>query len=175
MAGLDWIVLGVVLVSCIVGAMRGVIKEVFSLGAWVAGVVAAWMFGEIVISALSAVIENPSVRVPVGYVVTFFAAFALVTLVAYLLRTALKKAGLSGLDRGLGSVFGVARAALVMIVFGVIGGLAKFSQQPWWSDALTAPPLETAVMLAKPFLPASVAARIAFDKPRTVSLARRLS
>jgi membrane protein required for colicin V production len=165
MAGLDWIVLAVLLVSAGIGAYRGVIKEVFSLGAWVAGVFAAWLYGETVIQALSGggAVRGP-MQVILGYVLAFFTAFIAITLLSFVLRKTLDAIGLGPLDRGLGLVFGVGRAVLIVTLLGVLAALAKVTTAPWWKEALSANVVETAVLAVRPFLPASVAARVQFSE-----------
>ena len=44
----------------------------------------------------------------------------------------------------------------------LIGGLAGVSREPWWTQALFSPPMESAVIAAKPWLPAEVADKIRF-------------
>ena len=89
-----------------------------------------------------------------------------VLVAAALLRLALSKLlraiGLGPLDRFLGAVFGVARGVLVVLLCVLIGGLTVLPQQAWWRQAWLAPPLETAVLAAKPWLPAAVAKRIRY-------------
>ena len=46
MTGFDIAVLIVVLLSALLGLWRGVIREVFALGAWIAAIVCMFLFGE---------------------------------------------------------------------------------------------------------------------------------
>ena len=61
-----------------------------------------------------------------------------------------------------GALFGIARGLAVAFVVVLIGGLAGVSKEPWWRDALFSAPLESAVIAAKPWLPAEVADKIRF-------------
>ncbi len=164
MAGLDWAVLIILLLSMLVGALRGGVREIFALGAWVAAVATAWLYGSSISQLLPQFFARPETQLLIGHALTFCMVFALITLIAYLLRTLLNAAGLSALDRGLGIIFGLARAAIVVLVIGVIGGLSQFSVASWWRDAIVAPALETAVLAAKPWLPQAIAQRIAFKR-----------
>jgi membrane protein required for colicin V production len=74
----------------------------------------------------------------------------------------LSAVGLAPLDRLLGAVFGVARGVLVAWVAVLLSGLTALPQQQWWRQALLAPPFETAVLAAKPWLPADLAKRIRY-------------
>ena len=78
------------------------------------------------------------------------------------LRELLRAAGLGATDRFFGALFGIARGLAVAFVVVLIGGLAGVSKEPWWRDALFSAPLESAVIAAKPWLPAEVADKIRF-------------
>jgi membrane protein required for colicin V production len=60
-------------------------------------------------------------------------------------------------------VFGLARGLLVVLVLVAAGGLTSAPQQAWWKQAVLAQPLETAVLVAKPWLPDDLAKRIRFS------------
>jgi membrane protein required for colicin V production len=74
-----------------------------------------------------------------------------------------KALGLSLSDRLLGMFFGLARGVLVVMALVAAGGLTSAPQQPWWKQATLAQPLETAVLVAKPWLPDDLAKRIRFS------------
>ena len=86
----------------------------------------------------------------------------LAALIRYLLRELLRAAGLGATDRFFGALFGIARGLAIAFVVVLIGGLAGVSREPWWSQALFSPPMESAVIAAKPWLPAEVADKIRF-------------
>ena len=54
------------------------------------------------------------------------------------------------------------RVVAIIVVAVLIGGLTMLPQQAWWRQAWLAPPLETAVLASKPWLPAAVAKRIRY-------------
>ena len=87
-------------------------------------------------------------------------------LLAALLRLAVSKllrvVGLGPLDRFLGALFGVLRGAVVVLVAVLVAGFTALPQQAWWRDAYFSPPLETAVLAAKPWFPPAVAKRIKY-------------
>jgi membrane protein required for colicin V production len=51
---------------------------------------------------------------------------------------------------------------LIAFVAVLVGGMTTLPKESWWRDATFAPPLETAVIAAKPRLPAEVAKRIRY-------------
>ena len=77
-----------------------------------------------------------------------------------LLSAMLRAAGLGLADRILGASFGVARGLLIVLAAVLVAGMTALPKSQWWRDARLAPPLETAVIAAKPWLPEQMGKRI---------------
>ena len=162
MTPFDYVVLAVMAISLLVGVTRGVVSEILALVAWVAAFIAARMWAVSAGNLLLAELPDPLWRQLAGFVAVFVAvlvAFALLRWVASLL---LKAVGLRPLDRLLGAVFGFARGVLVLLVLVLLAGLTPLPQQSWWRQATLAPPLETMVLAARPWLPPELAKRIQY-------------
>jgi membrane protein required for colicin V production len=97
-----------------------------------------------------------------AFALVVVAVLLFVSLLRFLLREMLKAVGLRATDRFFGAIFGIARGLAIAFVAVLLGGLAGMAREPWWANALFAPPLETAVIAAKPWLPEVVASRIHF-------------
>ena len=162
MTAFDYAVLAIVAASILLGAWRGLVSEVLALAAWVAALLAGRALAPEMAPVFGEWLQEPALR----YAAAFVAIVVAVLVTAALLRLALSKLlraiGLGPLDRFLGAVFGVARGVLVVLLCVLIGGLTALPQQAWWRQAWLAPPLETAVLAAKPWLPAAVAKRIRY-------------
>ena len=162
MTAFDYAVLAIVAASILLGAWRGLVSEVLALAAWVVALLAGRALAPEMAPVFGEWLQEPALR----YAAAFVAIVVAVLVAAALLRLALSKLlraiGLGPLDRFLGAVFGVARGVLVVLLCVLIGGLTVLPQQAWWRQAWLAPPLETAVLAAKPWLPAAVAKRIRY-------------
>lgn len=161
MTAFDYGVIVILLASLALGMWRGLIGEVLALLAWVLAVLAAWQFGAEVGGLITA-IADPGMRVLAGYALVFVGVLIVLGLVRLAIRGLLKALGLSAVDRVLGVFFGVARGLLIVLVLVAIGGMTSAPKQPWWAEARLAPPLETAVLASKPWLPPEAAKRIRF-------------
>ncbi|WP_265948422.1 CvpA family protein [Dechloromonas sp. A34] len=159
----DYVVIGVVGVSLLFGLWRGVVGEIIALLAWLLGVLAAIEFGGQVGQMLFPGIGDPSVRMLAGCVTIFVGVLVIMALIGLVVRRMVKALGLSISDRLLGMVFGLVRGVLVIMVLVALGGMTAAPKQPWWRDATLAPPLETAVLVAKQWLPGDLAKRIRFS------------
>lgn len=157
----DYAVFGVLALSLLIGVWRGVVSEILALVAWVAAFLAARLLavpaGEMMASAL-----EPAWRQVAGFVAVFVVVLILFALARWLASLLLKAVGLAPLDRVLGALFGIARGVLAVWVAVLLAGLTALPQQQWWRQALLAPPLETAVLAAKPWLPPDLAKRIRY-------------
>lgn len=156
MTAFDFGVLGILGASIVVGLLRGLIKEVLSLIAYVAAFLAAAWYGPTVYAGLTTYIENSGLRLIVAYVGVFVGVLLGVGMVNMALSALIRATGLTPADRGLGGVFGVARGALLILAIVTAASYTPLPQEPWWRDALLAPAVEAGIQQLKPWLPAPV-------------------
>lgn len=159
----DYVVIGIVGLSLLFGLWRGVVSEILALVAWGLGIFAAIEFGAAVGSTVFTGLGDPAIRTLAGCVLIFVGVLVAMALVRLAVRSMVKALGLSVSDRLLGMVFGLVRGVLVTMVLVGLGGMTAAPKQPWWREATLAPPLETAVMVARNWLPDELAKRIRFS------------
>ena len=158
----DYFVIAVLVISLLLGLWRGMIGEIIALTAWVLAFIAARKWGEEAASMFLARITDPTVRLLVAWTLIFIAVLALMALLRLLLRSLLKALGMTITDRLLGLFFGLARGVLILLILVAAGGMTPLPQEQWWREAQCAPPLETAVLAGRPWLPPDVAGQIRF-------------
>jgi membrane protein required for colicin V production len=163
MATFDYVVLGIVAISLVLGLWRGVVSELIALAAWVLAFLAALEFGAPAGKLVFTGIADPAIRALAGCVLIFVGVLVLMSLVRLAVRSMVKALGLSLSDRLLGMFFGLARGVLLVMLLVAAGGMTSAPQQHWWKEATLAPPLETAVLVAKPWLPDDLAKKIRFS------------
>lgn len=162
MTAFDYAVLGILVASSLLGLWRGVVGEILALAAWIAAFFAARFFAADVAPVFGGLVPDGALRYVAGFATVFVGVlviFAIGRLVAKLL---LKAVGLGWTDRLLGALFGVGRGILIALLAVLLGGLTPLPKEDWWRGAWLAPPLETAVIAAKPWLPAHVAKRVRY-------------
>lgn len=158
----DYVILGIVVVSLAIGLWRGVVGEIIALVAWILAFFAARAWGSEIAEVLFTGIVDPAVRIVAGWVAVFVAVLIVMSLLRLAVRGLLKALGLTLTDRLLGLIFGAARGLLIVFLLVAVGGMTSVPKEKWWSEAYFAPPLETAVLASKPWLPPDVAKRIRF-------------
>ncbi len=146
--GWDWFVGIVLLLSVGIGVMRGLVRTVFALAAWVVALLAVPLAGPPLARALPDVVPNA-----VSYLAVFLLLFVAVRTLGALAAKALRGIGLGGADRLLGPALGVVRAAILILVVAVGAHLAGYSKHPAWKQAQSRPLLDALVQWAEPFLP----------------------
>lgn len=158
----DYSFLALVGLMTLVGLWRGLVSEVLALVTWVAAFLLARTFAGEVGGLLGGVIADAFGRQVAGFALIFIVVLLLSGVVRFLLRELLKVAGLGFSDRLLGGCFGLAKGIFIALVLVMLGGMAGAARASWWESAYFAPPLETAVVAVKPWLPEAIAKRIRF-------------
>lgn len=135
----DWIILGVIGLSALISVKRGFVKEALSLFIWVTAFVIARTFSFNMATLLIDYIELYSVRLAAAFAILFAATLIVGSLASHLIGALVKATGLSGTDRVLGMVFGLARGALVVVVAVALAKHTPFSSDLWWRESYLIP------------------------------------
>ena len=139
----DFLIIAVVLISTLMGFMRGFIREAVALVFWVAGVWIAWKFGPLVEPHLGGLLADPQIRPWVGRLVVFVLVILAGTVISLILQYFTRGIGLGFLDRAIGILFGFGRG-LVLVGLAVIGcELLHLNTEDWWSRSRLIPYGET--------------------------------
>lgn len=157
MTSLDWVVIAVLVLSCLLGAWRGLIREVFSVAGWVAAVVLALRYSVPLAAMLPKDIPDwPALRVGITATVLVVLSLFAAALLGWLFHKFVQVANLSGTDRALGAAFGILRGALMVFVAVYFTAPTAFAQEPAWKSALLLRPFEAGVRWLAPHLPGSI-------------------
>lgn len=163
MTWLDYAVLGVFAASLVLGAWRGLVREVISILGWVIAFLAANLLAGPLAAAMPQSIPTPELRVAAAFVAVFIGSLVVTTLLALLLSKIVKAVGLGGLDRLLGALFGAARGLLIVLAAALLAGLSSAPRQPFWRDSASGALLARAALALKPLLPQTFAEQLRYD------------
>lgn len=162
MTAFDYAMFGILAASSLLGLWRGVVGEILALAAWVAAFFAARYFATDVAAMFGSVVPDGALRYVAGFAAVFVVVLVVFAIGRLVLRLLLKAVGLGWTDRMFGALFGVGRGILLALLAVLLGGLTPLPKETWWREAWLAPPLETAVIAAKPWLPAEVSKRLRY-------------
>ncbi|HEV2608510.1 MAG TPA: CvpA family protein, partial [Xanthomonadaceae bacterium] len=163
MSAVDWVLLGVVALSALMGAMRGIVVEVLSLVVWIAAFWLAFGYGVEVAGLFFAQMHDPAARLLVAYAAVFIAALIVGSLVTWLIGKLVRTVGLGGIDRLLGLLFGVVRGCALACMLVLLLGLTALPREPSWHASPLIPQFQHGAEWMKAWLPASAAQHVNFD------------
>ena len=129
MTWVDLVLLAVLAVSALLAFMRGLVREVLGLAAWVGAIFAG-------VGALPKVRPqfeawwgtSPWVA-PIAFAVVFIASLIVLLLISRWISALVRASPISGLDRTLGLLFGLARGAALIVIAYILGGVVHHVDQ----------------------------------------------
>lgn len=117
----DWIFAIIIFVFCIIGLIRGFVKEIFGKAAWVLGIILAIFLYAKVGGLLHSKIQNLIVCNILGFIIVFTVVFVVVKLIGALLHAISELPILNGLDKAFGAMFGLIEGfAIVCFIMFII-------------------------------------------------------
>lgn len=162
MTWFDYFIIGVIAISALVSLWRGFLKEAVSLAVWVLAFWVAWTFFRDLAPQLVTWIDTPSVRLGLAFAALFLVTLVVGGLVNYLFIQLVEHTGLSGTDRMIGMVFGLARGVLLVAALVLLAGLTPIPNDPWWQASVLAPYFEELALWLRDLLPGDIAERFRY-------------
>jgi membrane protein required for colicin V production len=151
----DWVILGVLLFSVTVAAIEGFFFEAFKLAGLVIGyLLAAWQYHRLA-DWFAPHLKSPWLGEIAAFLIIFFAVLIVAGIAGSIARWAMKKAGLSAIDRFLGALLGLVRGSLMVAI--VLTAMAAFAPAAKWLEGSQLAPYflvggRAAIWLAPPEL-----------------------
>ncbi len=151
---IDFFVIGIVLLSILVGLVRGLIQEALSLVFYVIAIYAAGTYYQKAIDfLLNTLAVSHMIKVILAYLLVFLGALILGKILTGFIGRLISSVGLSLFDRLLGGVFGAFRGVLIVVVISTLVALTELPKTNEWQDAITRPAIETLVGILHSWLP----------------------
>ncbi len=128
---MDGVLVLIVLISCIAGFIRGFTREVLGLVSWGGSIYGALYLYPFLVPFIQNYIESPVVATLLSGLGIFCVLFFFLSLLSKGISTKVKGSILSGFDRTLGLIFGIARG-WILLGFLFVGAafLIPFAQWP---------------------------------------------
>jgi membrane protein required for colicin V production len=136
----DVLLIAVVIISIVIGAFRGFLREAVSLATWIVALILAWQFGSILAPHLGAWLGRyPAALIWVARGIVFIAVLLIGAMIGGLLEHFVRLSIFSGLDRLLGMLFGALRGIVAVGLLVILGQLARMDAEDWWRGSLLIP------------------------------------
>jgi membrane protein required for colicin V production len=140
MNGADLLILGVLLLSMLLGLIRGFVREAIGVIAWLGGLWLAWRYAHVVEPLLAGRVGDPPVSTWAARTLIVLGVLVIGWILAGILGYMLRHSGLSIMvDRLLGLVTGFVRGAVVVAVFVLLGQFVQLTQTGWWKSSRLMP------------------------------------
>lgn len=162
MIWVDYAISAIVLISAVIGLLRGFIKEAFALFIWVVAIWVGVQYSRDLSLLLQKSISYPSARIATAFAGLFIATLILGGLISFILNHLIEKTGLTGTDRLLGMVFGLMRGAVLVAVMVMLAGVTPLPEDPWWKQSLLISPFQSFAVWLKNHIPSELAGYINF-------------
>ncbi|MFO7747441.1 MAG: CvpA family protein [Orrella sp.] len=157
MTAFDFILLGILGTSMVLGIWRGLIKELLSLVAFgLAFLAAIWWGPNVSAWEILGWVKHDYLKLGIAYATLFVMTLLVVGLLNMALAAMIKSTGLSPADRGLGAIFGLVRGVLLLLVLVIIAGYTPLVQEVWWKNAMFSEQVVSVIQQIKHKVPAPI-------------------
>jgi membrane protein required for colicin V production len=140
----DYAIIALLIASCVVGLVRGLLREVISLITWVAALWLAWEFADVLAPHLGGALSEAAVRPwaarTIIFVLVLLVGAGVGAIVAHFVRLSI----FNSLDRLLGLVFGLLRGAVVLGVLAMLCHAVRLNEETWYRGSTLVPYAEQA-------------------------------
>jgi membrane protein required for colicin V production len=135
----DYLVIAGIVISAVVGALRGFLREAVALVTWVVALFLAWHFSDLIEPHLGGLLAGSSVRVWAARTILVILILLVGTAVGAALSRFVRVSIFSSTDRFLGLLFGALRGLIVLGVLIILGQLLRLEDERWWRQSTLIP------------------------------------
>jgi membrane protein required for colicin V production len=130
---LDLAVLGIVLLSALLAAVRGFTREVLAIASWAIAAAAAFYLHPTLLPFAKEYISNDKVALAAAIAAVFFGTLIVVSFFTVKISDLILDSRIGAMDRTLGFLFGAARGLLIAVIaFVFFDKLVGEKQHPEW-------------------------------------------
>jgi len=164
----DFATIIVLVISGVLATLRGLTREIMGLAGWPISIVAARLAAPYLEPVLTGAIQVEGISNALAWGIPFIVVVVLWFAFASVVSPGLSKAGLGGLDRWLGFLFGLIRGFVIVLVVyigAVIGADGEDKLPDLVTDAQITPALRQSAHLMSGMLPPDMRDRIVDNLP----------
>lgn len=139
---LDYGIVAVVVLSILIGFVRGFTRESLGLGTWILAILLSVAFGPSFAAWLAPHFEQPLVRAGVAYGGLFLGGLLIGGILTAVLVTRVRESRFSTADRTMGSGLGLIRGILFIGLAVLLGATVGFDDESWWQQSALVKPAQ---------------------------------
>src|SRR3954466_10889889 len=139
MIAVDYIILAIIIISAVMGLVRGLLCEAVAVITWFLAIVLAWSFASSLEPVLGGVLVGSPLRIWAARAIIFVGVLLLGGAVAVILGHYVRVSMFAGMDKFLGFVFGIIRGVVIVGAFTIAIQALRMDQDPRWQKSRLMP------------------------------------
>ena len=143
----DYILLAVVVLSLLLGLMRGFVREIIAIIAWVIAVMLMMFMAPLWAHYFSGISANHTVQLYCTYGAILIVVWIVGAIVGKIISRMVDYSSLMLVNHFLGGVFGAVRGVVICVFLALVVVLTSFANNPLWVQSTFAKPLSKVAML----------------------------
>lgn len=139
MIAVDYIILAIILVSAIMGLVRGLLREAIAVITWFLAIVLAWSLASSLEPLLGGVLVGSPLRIWAARAIIFVGILLLGGAVSVIVAHYVRVSMFAPTDKMLGFVFGLIRGIVIVGAFTIAIQALRMDEDPRWKSSRLMP------------------------------------
>jgi membrane protein required for colicin V production len=139
MIAVDYIILAIILISAVMGLVRGLLREAVAVITWFLAIVLAWSFATSLEPMLGGILVGSPLRIWAARAIIFVGVLLLGGAVAVILGHYVRVSMFAGMDKFLGFVFGIIRGVVIVGAFTIAIQALRMDEDARWKNSKLLP------------------------------------
>jgi membrane protein required for colicin V production len=139
MIAVDYIILAIIIISAVMGLVRGLLREAIAVITWFLAIVLAWSFAPSLEPMLGGVLESSPLRIWAARTIIFVGVLLLGGAISVVLTHYVRVSMFAGMDRFLGLVFGIIRGVVIVGAFTIAIQALRMDEDERWKNSRLMP------------------------------------
>lgn len=139
MIAVDYIILVILVLSAIMGLVRGLLREAIAVITWFLAIVLAWSLASTLEPVLGGVLEGSPLRIWAARVIIFVGVLLVGSAISVVAGHYVRVSLFAGMDKFLGFVFGIIRGIVIVGVLTIAVQALRMDEDPSWKRSKLMP------------------------------------
>ncbi len=153
---IDVAIVVIVLITALIGFMRGFVWMAIFLATWAAAILLAYSYKEQLAPLLPFKLDNETLQLGLSFLIIFIGTLITGAIINYLFSKAVSAIGLGTFDRILGMGLGVVLGALGVTLITMLLSFTELPRQDMWTKSKLIPQFKEAAEWIKTLVPESM-------------------
>jgi membrane protein required for colicin V production len=139
MIAVDYIIIAILIVSAVMGLVRGLLREAIAVITWFLAIILAWSFASSVEPLMGGILVGSPMRIWAARAVIFVGVLLLGGAVSVVLGHYVRVSMFAGMDKFLGLVFGIIRGVVIVGAFTIAIQALRMDEDDRWKNSRLMP------------------------------------